>query len=99
MVLTVANASLPNRTLLAAVLPGHDVRDRAQWILLKIRPGMGRRFTPAMQLLAQEVPGVRLWRFLGPPDSPEGCPVRYPKFRGRWGHPGEKATSSQPADE
>ncbi len=91
MVLTVANPSLPNNTLLAAVAPGDDARDRSKWILVRIRPGLGRRFTVAMQLLAEQVPGVRLWRFLGPPDAPEGSPVRYPKFRGRWGLPGEKA--------
>lgn len=91
MVLTVANPNLPNHTLLAAVAPGDDARDRSKWILVRIRPGLGRRFTVAMQLLAEQVPGVRLWRFLGPPDAPEGSPVRYPKFRGRWGLPGEKA--------
>lgn len=96
LVLTVVNPNLPNNTLLAAVLPGDDARDRSKWILIRIRPGLGRRFTVAMQVLAEEVPGVRLWRFLGPPDAPEGSPVRYPKFRGRWGLPGEKAAGSNP---
>ena len=93
-VLTVANPSLPNDTLIAAVEPGEDPRDRCRWKLVRIRPGLARRFTAAMQILAQEVPGLRAWRFLGPPDAPEGAPVRYPRFRGRWGVPGEKAAGS-----
>lgn len=96
LVLTVVNPNLPNTTLLAAVLPGDDARDRSKWILIRIRPGLGRRFIVDMQVMAEEVPGVRLWRFLGPPDAPEGSPVRYPKFRGRWGLPGEKAAGSNP---
>ena len=96
MVLTVVNPNLPNTTLLATVAPGDNAKDRSAWILVRIRPELGRRFTVAMQLLAEEVPGVRVWRFLGPPDAPEGSPVRYPKFRGCWGLPGEKAAGGNP---
>lgn len=90
LVLTVAFMPLPNRTLVAAVEAGADARDRSRWILIKVRDN--RRFLPGMPLLAEEVPGVKLWRFLGPPDAAPGAPVRYPRFRGKWGLPGEKPT-------